>query len=92
MSEECYVYLGSLICLVIILCTFKYGRLFGLINLLLYFIYSIVLYYNLLFNSEGGSSLLWLFYLIFLSILQVIIAGVYLVIQLIKSCKKRTNH
>ncbi|GEM_PF-2169407 len=61
MKDEYFVYLGSFICLITILYSFKFGKWFGLTNLLIYCTYSILLYYNLFFNSKGGTSLLWLF-------------------------------
>lgn len=88
MSDEQILYISSMICFIAILTSFKYGKLFAVINLLLFCTYSIVLYYNLFFNSGGGSSLLWLFYLSLFTLLQIVIVSTYIGIKLFHARKR----
>jgi len=91
MSEEQFLYMSSAVCFIMILLSFRYRKQFAIINLVLFFIYSPLLYYNLFFNSAYGASLVWWSYLLFFTLLQVLVVCIYLGIrfwQRLKQSKK----
>jgi hypothetical protein len=83
-SDNQLLYISSLVCLALALFFFKDNKQAGVINLVVLFLYSGILYYNLIYNSDGGSGFLWWFYLVILTILHVLIIGIYIVIKYFK--------
>lgn len=84
MSDNQMLYISSVVCFVLILVSFRYGKQFAAVNLVVFCIYNLFLYYNLFFKGDGGSGFLWWFYLIILTVLQLLIVGIYLGIKFFK--------
>jgi hypothetical protein len=81
MSDNQVLYIASIICFLFILVSFKFSKQFAIVNLILFFLYSTILYYNLVYNSAYGSGLVWWSYAILLTVLQILIVGIYLGIK-----------
>ena len=77
-SDSQILYISSVICLILILLTFKFSKQVVLINLVVFILYNAILYYNLIYKSEGGSGFVWWFYLIILTVAQILILGIYI--------------
>lgn len=80
-SDNIILYVFSIICLIIIIKLFRLNRIFGIVNALIFCLYNSVLYYNLFYKGQGGSGFIWWFYLIILTLVQIIILGIYLAIK-----------
>ncbi len=85
MTEYQIAYAGSLVCFLLIIYLFQYNRKYALIHLISFGVYSIFLYYGLEYKSEGGSGLVWWFYLIVLTSIQTIILATHIIIKLFKN-------
>lgn len=83
-SDNQILYISSVICLILILLTFKFSKQVVLINLVVFILYNAILYYNLIYKSEGGSGFVWWFYLIILTVAQILILGIYIGIKYFK--------
>lgn len=79
MSENQILYISSVICLILILLSFKSSKRFAAINLIVFCLYTFRLYYYM-FKIDGAA---W-FYAIFFTVLQILIAGIYLGIKFFK--------
>ena len=79
MEDMIFTYLVSIICLALILISYRFSKGFFYKNIVVYFLYNGVLYYKLFFYSKWGTSLLWLFYLLVFSVVHILILGFYLV-------------
>lgn len=79
MEDIIFTCLVSIICLVLILISYRFSKGFFYKNIVVYFLYNGVLYYKLFFYSKWGTSLLWLFYLLVFSVVHILILGFYLV-------------
>jgi len=88
MNDMLLLYIVIIICFVLIAFSFKYSKLFAIINAVLFCIYNMVLFYYLYFSLSGLEALVWWFYLILLNIIQITTIGVYLII---KYCKSRSK-
>ncbi len=84
MNDNQFLYISTILCLILILLSFKFSKQAGFLNLVIFSFYTILLYYNLLYKGDGGSSLLWWFYLIILTLLQSLILGIYISIRYFK--------
>ena len=84
MSDDQILYGGSLLCLILVLISFKFSRYFAIINLIVLLSYSTIMYYGLFYKSEEGGALVWWFYLVSLTAIQIVIIGIYLVIKIFK--------
>lgn len=80
-SDNFILYTISIICFIIIVRLFRINKSLGVINIAIFFFYSSILYYNLFCKSQGGSGLLWWFYLVMLTLIQVLILGIYFCIR-----------
>lgn len=83
-SDNQILYISSVLCLILILVSFKFSRQVGVINLVLFSLYNTILYYNLIYKSDGGSGFLWWFYLVILTVIQILILGIYIGIKYFK--------
>ncbi len=59
MFENQILYGTSLLCFILILFSAKFGKQFAFINSGIFFLYSVILYYNFLYKGDGRSSFLW---------------------------------
>jgi hypothetical protein len=85
MTDNQLLFSSSLLCLILIIISFKFNKLFGIISLIIFVIYSSYLYYSLIYKSQYGSALVWWFYLLIITAIQIIISGTYIIIKLIKN-------
>ncbi len=91
MAIEVMFMFGSLLLLVIlIIIAGRQDKLFGLTNAVVIIIYSLGLFYQLLYNSKGGSSLLWMFYLAVFIWVQILLLLVWLVAYFVKKRKENS--
>ena len=75
MGDIIFTCLVSIICLALILISYRFSKGFFYKNTVVYFLYNSVLYYKLFFDSKWGTSLLWLFYLLVFSVVHIIDIG-----------------
>ena len=87
MNDNQILYIISFICLLLIIIGFKYSKVFALINLVIFIAYNLLLHFNMLNYGEGGSVFLWWFYLVILTLLQILIIICYLVFRKFHSAK-----
>ena len=83
-SDNQILYISSVVCLILVFLSFKFSKQVGVINLVVYLLYSAILYYNIIYKSDGGSGFLWWFYLIILTVVQILILGIYIGIKYFK--------
>ena len=88
-SDNQILYISSVVCLILLLLSFKFSRQFGVINFVVFILYNAILYFNLIYKSEGGSGFLWWFYLIILTVVQILILGIYIGIKYFKKKHKQ---
>jgi len=86
--EHILIYGSSVLLFLAILFTYRANKFFGIVNTVLFVAYSSLLYYSIFFKGTGGSSFLWLFYLIILTWIHLIIVLVYLIRNRIKQPHK----
>lgn len=84
MTDNQILYTATIICFILILLSFKFNKQFGIINLIVFLLYSIRMYYGLFYQSKYGTALTWWFYLVILTGLQFLIVGIYLIVKLIR--------
>lgn len=84
MSDNQILYVSAVLCFTLILLSFKFGKYFAIINFIIFFIYSIAMYYGLFYRGEEGATLAWWFYLIGLNVLQILIVAIYLSVKFFK--------
>jgi hypothetical protein len=84
MNDNQILYFSSAFCLVLILVSFRFRKQFATLNLVLFFSYNVILYYNLFYKGEAGASFLWWFYLIILTIVQALIVIIFLLFNFLK--------
>jgi hypothetical protein len=85
MSENIFLYTGTIILLGLILISIRYDKQFGLINALVFLLFNIPLYYAFFFKNAGGSGFLWWFYLVVLTGIQLLIILGFIIFKFIKS-------
>lgn len=66
------------------LCHIKVNHRAAFGNLIIMIIYNTVLGYNLIFNSQYGVGLVWLFFILILNTVHSIILFVFIITQLIR--------
>jgi hypothetical protein len=67
MSDNQLLQLSAILCIISILFSYRFNKLFAIINLVIYCLFSAFFYYKLFYFGQGGGSLLWWFYLVVLS-------------------------
>lgn len=68
----------------------KFRNHTALCNILFWLAYNALLSFGLLFKSEGGAGLTWLFYLLCLNTVQFFVLAVYSIILIIKKIQSAT--
>lgn len=92
MTDNQLLYLASIVCFFLIIVTFRHSRIFGGINMILFCLYNSILYYHLIYDSSGGTGLVWWFYLLVLSGCHMLALLIYFVIKtIIKDNRLRKN-
>jgi hypothetical protein len=84
MSDNQILYISSVVCLFLVLLSFRFSKQVGIINLVVFLLYNAILYHNLIYKSDGGSGFLWWLYLIILTIVQILILVIYIGIKYFK--------
>lgn len=89
MSDNAILFLFTTSCLVLILFSFRFGRLRAAIHLAVFAIYSSYGYYGLFELSRGtGNSLVWFFYLLLALAVQILVLLVYIITRLLRSVRR----
>ena len=93
MSDNIILLYGSLlIILVIVVIAFMYSKRFALINGAIFIAYTSYMLYGLFYKSQGGTALVWWFYLlVFMGIQLLIMFGYVLINWLRNNNKRKTN-
>lgn len=78
------MYSSSLVLLLLILVSIRVNKTFGYINASVFIIYTSIFIYGLYNLGQGGTALIWWFYLLLLTWLQSLIIGMYLIAKAIK--------
>ncbi len=93
MSIENILLFGSLLTLLIVATlSFLYSKRFALINGALFIAYVAYMLYGLFYKSQGGTALVWWFYLLVFMGFQLLIMFAYVLINWMrKSNKRKTN-
>jgi len=92
MNDNQLLYTVSIVCFLVIIVTFWHNRKFGGFNMILFCLYNSVLYYHLIYNSSGGTGLVWWFFLLVLSGCHMLGLLIYfVVITIIKDKRLRKN-
>ena len=82
MTDNAILYSATICCLALILFSFRYGRGWAALHLLVFIMYTCYGYYGLYEWSRGqGNALVWWFYLLLAQVLQIVILLVRLVIR-----------
>ncbi len=84
MNENNLLYAGSVVLLILILTTFKFSRNFAVVNIVIYLLYSGVLYYGFFFKSGDGTALAWWFYLAILTSMHLLVILGYIITKYLK--------
>lgn len=84
MSGNQIVYMFSVVCFIVIVTSFRYGRYFPIVNLTVYGSYNLILYYNLFQESGAGTGLIWWFYLILCTSVQIVLSVAFLLSGMVK--------
>lgn len=66
------------------LCHIKGNHRTAFGNLIIMIIYNVVLGYNLIFNSQYGVGLVWLFFILILNTVHSIVLFVFIIVHIIK--------
>ncbi|RLJ32209.1 hypothetical protein CLU97_1657 [Chryseobacterium sp. 7] len=88
MSDNQLLYTASIVCLLLIIVSFKHNKKFGIVNMILFCMYNSVLYYHFIFDSSGGAGLVWWFFLLVLSAFQMLIVLIYLGVRAFQKRRK----
>lgn len=71
-SDNYILFLASIVCLLAIWLVFRLNKNVGVLNLILFSVYSAYGYYYLLFVNTQGAALAYWFYLMMLTILHTV--------------------
>jgi hypothetical protein len=85
MSDNQLLQLSAILCIISSLFSYRFNKLFAIINLVIYCLFSAFFYYKLFYFGQGGGSLLWWFYLVVLSTLQFLINIIFIVMKTLKN-------
>lgn len=77
-SDELLIYSLSGLTFATALLSFRISNRFGLVNLVVLVVYSARFYYGLFYQSNGGSGLLWLFYIVIVTPIHLLFLLTYL--------------
>ncbi len=78
MSDSIILYTATICCFLLAILVYRYNKRFGLLNILCFIGYNVILYYLLFFHASGGSLFLWWFYLVIITTVQILILCVSL--------------
>jgi hypothetical protein len=84
MKEENILYILTAVTFVSIALTLVFSRIFFIVNLSIYILYSSYFYFGLYYQGSEGRSLGWLLSNLFFTGLHLIIVVIYLIIRFIK--------
>jgi len=84
MNDNQILYISSILCFVLIIFSSKHNKKKILINSGIFILYSSILYYKYFCQSKEGSALLWFFYLEVITLVQILVVGIYLLTKFVK--------
>ncbi|MGD1844296.1 MAG: hypothetical protein ACFB10_02770 [Salibacteraceae bacterium] len=73
------------------LLAFRFSKLTGIINGVIFLLYAPFFWYLLEFESGGGSGFTWMFYLGIISLIHAVVLGIYLLVSFIQMRKQKGN-
>jgi hypothetical protein len=79
--EDLIMYFGSVATFIAILVLYKTNKKNGVINFVVFFLYSFFFYFSFFFKGNGGSTLIWLFYSIIFTSIHLIAVLLYLIVK-----------
>lgn len=79
MNDNSVLIIISVIVLLAIGTTVKYSKVFFAVNLIVFCAYTTVMYWGLYYDVSDGKALAWWFYLLVVSVLQLLVVTAYLV-------------
>ena len=89
MSEDNQTLLAvALVCVVLICFVARQNKKIGIINAVVFILYTARMLYGLEYQSQYGAGLVWFVYLIFLMLLHIVISATYLIVKIVQ---KRRN-
>jgi hypothetical protein len=80
-SDNIILFLISFLTLLVIIVSLRLRNFFGYLNLIIFSIYSISLYYGLFFKGNYGSGFLWCFLAVTLTSIHLLILVISLIIK-----------
>jgi len=80
-SDDFIIIVSSAILAILIALSFKRSKAFALVNAIVFVAYSIFMIYGLYNLSEGGTALVWWFYLLAITGLHIFIVGIFLFVN-----------
>jgi len=93
MSIENVLLFGSLLTLlIVIVLSFMYSKRFALINGVLFITYVSYMLYGLFYKSQGGTALVWWFYLVVFMGIQLLIMIAYVLTNWLRKNKSRKTN
>ena len=87
MNENALLFVSSVICLFVVAASFKVNKKAGKINGLIFFLYSLPLYYCFFYKNPGGSGFVWWLYLLVLNLIHVLGLSIYISTKLLSQKK-----
>ncbi len=91
-EDELIMYSSSILLFVLIAVSFRFKKLFGIINGCIFAVYTAFFLYGLNYLSAGGVALVWWFFLLVFTWAHSIIVGIYLIVKSIKKKQRTTMH
>ncbi len=93
MSDNIILLYGSLlIILVIVVLAFMYSKRFALINGAIFIAYTSYMLYGLFYKSQGGTALVWWFYLLVFMGIQLLIMFGYVLTNWLRNNNNNNNN
>ena len=72
MNENIFVYALSVFCIILIFTIFRKRKINGIMHLIIFFFYTLPLYYLMFFKGAGGAAFTWYFYLFIITIVHIL--------------------
>ena len=76
-----YILISSLIAVALLVLMMRRHRKTGRVHAVIFLVYTLALYIQLYFSSEGGSGLMWVYFLLMLTWIHIVIIGLLLLFK-----------
>ncbi len=84
MNDNQFMYISSLVCLLLIFYSFRYNKVFAIFNIFIFLAYNSYLYFGFVYRSLQGAGLVWWFFILTLTLIQILVVGIYVGIKFLK--------